>query len=88
MTATATPAHAALLAQPTSLASRIYSMARAVHGKPSHRWPAWSTGERVMVALVLNDAKALHTMGYTILEAIDRADLTPAQLLRIAREVS
>ena len=85
---TATASGAPVVAQPTSLATRIYSMARAVHGKPSHRWPAWSTGERVMVALVLNDAKALHTMGYTILEAIDRADLTPAQLLLIAREVS
>ncbi|QTD44576.1 hypothetical protein [Ottowia testudinis] len=71
----------------TELEQRILSMARAVQHKPFRRWPAWSTGERLMVALVLDDTAALSNFGFRVLEAVDRVELTPNQLMRIAREV-
>ena len=36
-------------------------------------WSVQSTGEKVAVALALNHFDWLHSMGYTIPEAIDRA---------------
>ena len=68
-----------------ALADRITAMARSVRG--DLHWPAWSTGETLMVALVLNDDVKLRSMGYTILEALDRVDLTVAELRAIEREL-
>jgi hypothetical protein len=71
-----------------SLADRIASMARSVRpeGYPVY-WPAWSTGELLLVALVLNDHRSLSLMGYTMVEAFDRVDLDAATLRRIEREL-
>jgi hypothetical protein len=67
----------------------IAQMARSVRGQPHWKWPAWSTGDQLIVALVLNDAGALAALSYTILEALDRVDLSlsTAELRRIEREV-
>ena len=40
-----------------------------------------------MVALVLNNTAALDAMNYTILEALDRVELSSRQLQQIARRV-
>jgi hypothetical protein len=71
----------------SDLQSRITDMARSVQDQPVGNWPAWSTGESLMVALVLNDSTALRVLGYTICEAFDRVDLTAGQLRAIEREV-
>ncbi len=64
------------------------AMALTAQGRPFGSWPAWSTGEVVIVALVLDRQDVLRAMGYTILEAIERVDLfTIAELRRIAHEV-
>ena len=65
--------------------SRVLSMAQAVKGKPIHQWPAWSTGETLAVALVLNDHAALTSCNYTIAEAFDRVELGSGQLRAIER---
>lgn len=56
----------------TGLAGRILDMARTVTGRPYADWPAWSTGECLAVALVLDDGQALDCLGYTALQAVDR----------------
>ena len=66
---------------------RIMRMAAAARGKSFSRWPAWSTGENLMVALVLNNHAALDAMNYSILEALERVELSPRQLQQIARRV-
>lgn len=62
-------------------------MARAVWGKPFDQWPAWSTGETLIVALLLNRADVLDALSYTIIEAVDRIDLTIAELRAIERRL-
>ena len=54
--------------------SRFVEMARSVKGNRWMDWPAWSKGEHLIVALLLNDAEALQSEGYTMLEALDRLD--------------
>ena len=72
----------------SELMQRIMRMAAAARGKSFSRWPAWSTGENLMVALVLNNHAALDAMNYSILEALERVELSPRQLQQIARRVS
>ena len=69
------------------LAGRVLDMARTVQGRDIDRWPGWSTGESVAVALVLDDPGALRVPGFTILEAVDRlaGELDVAQLRAIER---
>jgi hypothetical protein len=69
------------------LAQRICRFASSVRGTPLEAWPAWSTGELLMVALVLNDHAALSAMSWTIVEAFDRVDLSSAELRDIERKV-
>ena len=66
---------------------RLLSMARAVRGEPLRRWPGWSTGELVAVALVLNDHQALKALAFTVCEAFDRVsgDFTVAELRAVER---
>ncbi|MFT3815238.1 MAG: hypothetical protein QM740_17970 [Acidovorax sp.] len=71
----------------SQLMQRIMLMATTARGKPFSRWPAWSTGENLMVALVLDDTAALNAMHYSILEALERVELSPRQLQQIARKV-
>lgn len=70
-----------------SAASRYLPMARAVQGKPFADWPAWSIGEVLVVALLLNRADVLDSMSYTLCEAFDRVDLDVRQLRAIEREL-
>lgn len=70
-----------------TLADRIKAMALVASGLPYEKWPAWSTGETLAVALVLNNHKALTAQGCTMVEAFDRLAITPADLRRIEREV-
>lgn len=81
---TSTPAHAVTGSE---LMQRIARMAITARGKSFSRWPAWSSGENLMVALVLNNTAALDAMNYTILEALDRVELSSRQLQQIARRV-
>lgn len=77
-----------LPANPDSqLMQRIMQMALVVRDKPFKHWPAWSTGEILMVALVLDNTAALKAMDYSVLEALDRVELSPRQLQQIARRV-
>lgn len=69
------------------LARNIESLATSVRGQPSSAWPAWSTGEYLMVALVLNDHAALDACSYTMVEAFDRVDLDVATLRAIERRL-
>ena len=71
------------------LASLLPEMARSVKGKHFWAWPAWSTGETLGVALVVDDHLAMQAEGYTMLEAMDRlsGEVTVQQLLAIQREV-
>jgi hypothetical protein len=69
------------------LAQRICRMAASVRGTPLEAWPAWSTGELLMVALVLDDHAALDAMSWTMVEAFDRVDLSAAELRDIERHV-
>jgi len=73
------------------LEQRIEGMANTMLARrredPRALYPAWSTGELLMVALVLNDAAMLKAEGYSILEALQRVDLDAAQLQAIARRV-
>jgi hypothetical protein len=62
-------------------------MARHAHGKPFSDWPAWSTGETLIVALVLNRHDVLDAMSHTICEALDRVDLTVADLRFVERQL-
>lgn len=39
---------------------------------PDEPWPAWSTGECLAVALILDDRAELTAMGYTADEALER----------------
>lgn len=71
----------------SELEQRVLRMAVSVRGKPITDWPAWSTGELLMVGLVLNDDGALDVMGFTILEALDRVDLDAQQLRALERHV-
>jgi hypothetical protein len=41
----------------------------SARGKP---WPAWSTGECLAVALILDDVDGLRWLGYTRSEALER----------------
>lgn len=88
--AAARQAHLAALLHSTDseLMQRIIRMATAARGKSFCHWPAWSTGENLMVALVLNNHAALDAMNYSILEALERVELSPRQLQQIARRVS
>lgn len=62
--------------------------ASMVKGKPFAKWPAWSTGELLACALILNRADVLKAMSYTMLEAVDRVDvLTPADMLYCSRNL-
>jgi hypothetical protein len=65
---------------------RIASMARAVKGRAL--WPAWSTGETLMVAIVLNQPERLKDEGYTMAEAFNRVDLSLTDLLAIQRDLN
>ncbi len=69
------------------LVKRIGDMALSVRGKPLSAWPAWSTGELLMVALVLNDLSALDAMSWTMVEAFDRVDLDARALRAIERKL-
>jgi hypothetical protein len=62
-------------------------MARHVHGKPFADWPAWSTGETLIVALVLNRHDVLDAVSHTMCEAFDRADVSRADLRFIERQL-
>lgn len=57
----------------SSLASDIINRCRiaiqSYEGRPN---PAWSTGEKILCALILNDTETLKKEGYTIVEALDR----------------
>lgn len=44
----------------------------AVNLAPGEPWPAWSTGETLAVALILNRADVLDAAGYTEDEAMER----------------
>lgn len=47
--------------------------ARLAHSLgPDEPWPAWSTGECLAVALILDDTETLTAMDYTRNEALDR----------------
>lgn len=50
-------------------------------------WPGWSTGEQILAALALDRADVLKRKGYTLAEAFDRAEVSAAVLLSIAREL-
>lgn len=67
-------------------------LARAVLASrlpPEEPWPAWSTGELLAVALVLNRHDILTDMGYTIVRALQRVDFGVVNLLpEIAAEVA
>jgi hypothetical protein len=39
---------------------------------PQEKWPAWSAGEVLAVAVILNDTAILDAMEYTKAEALDR----------------
>ena len=69
------------------LVKRIFEMAMSVQCRQFSEWPAWSTGELLMVALVLNSHAALASMGYTVLEAIDRVDVDAVTLRQIERRL-
>ncbi len=69
------------------LALQILEKARLVRRMPVRFWPAWSTGEWLMVGLVLNRLEALEAVGYTALEAIDRVDLDVITLRAIERRL-
>jgi hypothetical protein len=58
-----------------------------VRGRPFADWPGWSTGEVLIVALVLNRCDVLNAMGYTIVEALDRVDLAVSDLRAIERNL-
>lgn len=45
-----------------------------------HGMGPWSTGEKLMVALVLNDSDQLKSMGYTFLEAFQRVQYGAASM--------
>lgn len=71
-----------------STISRFMAMARNVKGKTMGRWPAWSTGETLAVALILNRSDVLKAMDYTVLQAVQRVDvLDVADMEFIARQV-
>lgn len=40
--------------------------------RPNENWPAWSTGELLAVAVILDDAEQLAAMDYTMAEALER----------------
>ncbi len=49
------------------------TMARSVADLPADEpWPAWSAGEVLAVALILDDAQRLQILGYTADQAVDR----------------
>ncbi|WP_280763512.1 hypothetical protein [Prescottella agglutinans] len=49
------------------------TMARGVADLPAGEpWPAWSAGEILAVALILNDEQRLQTIGYTADQAVNR----------------
>ncbi|WP_280764199.1 hypothetical protein [Prescottella agglutinans] len=49
------------------------TMARSVADLPAGEpWPAWSTGELLAVALILNDEQRLQALGYTADQAVNR----------------
>jgi len=50
-------------------------------------WRPMSTGEKVSIALALDRADWLTQMGYTIPQAIERADDWTALIPRIEREI-
>lgn len=50
-------------------------------------WDPMSTGEKVSIALALNRPDWLRQMGYTIPQAIDRADSWAALVPQVAREI-
>lgn len=68
------------------LIDRITKMAKAVKGRAL--WPAWSTGETLMVAIVLDQPERLKDEGYSMAEAFNRVDLSLSELLAIQRELS
>jgi hypothetical protein len=71
------------------LMERITSMALSVIGKPIGDWPAWSTGEMLLVAVVLNDHQTLDSLSFTMVEAFERCswELGAAELRAIERRV-
>lgn len=82
-TGPAAPAASALSGRP----GQYLHMARSVRGRHFDTWPAWSTGEALIVALLLNDVAALDRMSYTVIEAFDRIDLDVPTMRRIEREL-
>jgi hypothetical protein len=71
-----------------SFGARVLRMAAHAKGKPHEQWPAWSTGETLAVALVLNDWEALKACSYTMAEAFDRVELSAAELRSIERALA
>lgn len=69
------------------LADRILEKARYARGKDFGDWPGWSTGEILMVALVLNRPDVLADLNWTMVEAFDRVDLNAGQLRAIERQL-
>ena len=71
-------------------ADRILARAVVASQLPPHEpWPAWSTGEILAVALVLNRHDVITDMGYTIVRALQRVDFGVVNLLpEIAAEVA
>ncbi|MGM9480317.1 hypothetical protein ACS5PN_03895 [Roseateles sp. NT4] len=68
--------------------NRFLTMARHVKGKTFAKWPGWSTGETLAVALILNRPEVLKAMDYTALQAVQRVDiLDVADMEFIARQV-
>jgi len=73
----------------SDLGKRVLAMARVAAGQPFRDWPAWSTGEMLAVALVLNRFDVLDELSWTIVEAMDRLDgeLSVAELRAIEQEL-
>lgn len=82
LTALFKPRYAAACAKRTE---QYLGMARAVQGLPFSDWPGWSTGEKIMVALILDRFDVLQALGYSMLEAVERADLFTVAELRSIR---
>lgn len=61
------------------------SALRYARTAPAQDWPGWSTGESLLAALVLDRADVIKAGRWTLAEAIDRVDVSPAVLLQIAR---
>jgi hypothetical protein len=77
----------ALLRRAPRLMGQLVGMACLARDLPYREWPAWSTGEVVAVALILNRADVLHHEGYTALQAIEAVSLDAVTLRALQRQV-